>query len=61
MGIVRGLNALNQQMEKSESIYKQHAENSDWMNRVAFYNEEIIILNQLLSKEIIINSKKLIQ
>jgi cobalamin biosynthesis protein CbiD len=33
-----------------ENIYKQHSEHSDWMNRVAFYKEEITILNQLLSE-----------
>jgi hypothetical protein len=35
-------------MEKN--IYKQHDENTDWMNRVAFYKDEIKILQGLLSE-----------
>jgi hypothetical protein len=33
-----------------ENIYKQHEENTDWMNRVAFYKDEITILQGILSE-----------
>ena len=33
-----------------ENIYKQHKENTDWMNRVAFYKDEITILQGILSE-----------
>lgn len=32
------------------NIYTQHAEHSDWMNRVAFYKDEITILQGILSE-----------
>ena len=28
-------------MENKKQIYEQHAENSDWINRLEFYKEEI--------------------
>ena len=33
-----------------EYMYKQHEENKDWMSRVAFYKDEITILQDLLSE-----------
>jgi len=39
-----------QVMETRENIYTQHAENADWMNRLAFYKEEITILKELLAE-----------
>ena len=33
-----------------ENMYKQHEENKDWMSRVAFYNDEITILQGVLSE-----------
>lgn len=45
-------------METKENIYKQHAENTDWMNRLAFYKEEITILKELLAEIASKNSNK---
>jgi hypothetical protein len=33
-----------------ENMYKQHEENKDWMSRVAFYKDEITILQGVLSE-----------
>ncbi len=33
-----------------ENIYKQHEENTDWMSRVAFYKDEITILQRILTE-----------
>ena len=33
-----------------ENMYKQYEENTDWMNRVAFYKDEITILQGILSE-----------
>lgn len=37
-------------MEPKEKIYKQHEENQDWLNRLQFYNEEILILREQLEE-----------
>jgi hypothetical protein len=33
-----------------ENMYKQHEENKDWISRVAFYKDEITILQGVLSE-----------
>jgi hypothetical protein len=37
-------------MKTEEKIYTQHAENSNWMNKLKFYKDEISILDKRLSE-----------
>jgi 3-dehydroquinate dehydratase len=37
-------------MNQKENIFNQHAENTDWMNRLDFYKTEIQILKNLLGE-----------
>jgi hypothetical protein len=41
---------LLNEVAMEENIYKQHDENTDWMSRVAFYKDEITILQGVLSE-----------
>jgi len=45
-------------MENKKQIYEQHAENSDWINRLEFYKEEIEILKERLAEIANKNSSK---
>ena len=47
-------------MENKKQIYEQHAENSDWINRLEFYKEEIEILKERLAEIANKNSSKLV-
>jgi hypothetical protein len=37
-------------MKTEEKIYTQHAENSEWMNKLKFYKDEISILDKRLGE-----------
>ena len=37
-------------MSANESIYKQHEENTEWSNKLAFYKDEITILTRRLEE-----------
>jgi hypothetical protein len=37
-------------MKTGEKVYAQHAENSEWLNSLKFYNDEIKILKNRLSE-----------
>jgi hypothetical protein len=37
-------------MKTQEGIYSQHAENSDWMSKLKFYDDEILVLKNRLGE-----------
>jgi hypothetical protein len=37
-------------MSNTESVYKQHEENTEWMNKLNFYKDEIRIMNGRLEE-----------
>lgn len=37
-------------MSANESIYKQHEENTEWINKLSFYKDEVTILNGRLEE-----------
>jgi hypothetical protein len=45
-------------MSNTESIYKQHEENTEWMNKLNFYKDEIRIMNGRLEEIASKNSSK---
>ena len=45
-------------MKTEEKIYTQHAEHSDWMSKLKFYDDEISILKNRLSEIISKNTHK---
>ena len=45
-------------MKTEEKIYTQHAEHSEWMNKLEFYNDEISILKNRLEEIAKKNSHK---
>jgi hypothetical protein len=45
-------------MSNTESVYKQHEENTEWMNKLNFYKDEIRIMNGRLEEIASKNSSK---
>jgi hypothetical protein len=43
---------------KQEKIYTQHSENNEWMNNVAFYRDEIKIMESRLGEVVSRNNSK---
>ena len=45
-------------MSNTESVYKQHEENTEWINKLNFYKDEIRIMNGRLEEIASKNSSK---
>ena len=45
-------------MKTDEKIYTQHAEHTDWISKLKFYDDEICILKNRLSEIISKNTQK---